>query len=205
MKPFGVFDHHQDVGAPKLAGNTTYDLTDQTYLLSVAGGGAPLEQFHFVGKKLRGDFIVQATVRFIGTSTNPGRQLGIVARDALSGTSGYAAACVHGDSLTALQYRGTDGKATAQTALSSFHPTDIQLARTGNKFTLSSAVFGESYKSVSVDVALAEELHVGLFVSSPEQGSVGQDKVQQDRVEQAVFSNVRVIIPAAPDFKPYSD
>jgi TolB protein len=197
MTPLGVFEQHQDIGNPKLAGNAVYDLTDQTYTLSGAGvsQGTSPNQFHFASKKVNGDFIVQATVRFIGTGANPRRKLGIMARGALVGSSRYVAAAVHGDALTSLQYRATDAAAPAQLELSSFHPTEIQLARSGNKFTFSSAVFGESYKSVSHDLALDHELHVGLFIGSQEEGVLAR----------AVFSNVRVIIPAAPDFKPYHD
>lgn len=197
MKPIGVFDHHQDIGEPKFAGGAVYNRTDQTYTLSGAGvGGASApDQFHFAWKKITGDFIVQATVRFIGTGTNPRRKLGIVARDALNGSSRFAAACVHGDTLTSLQYRSASGAGVAQADVSSFHPTEIQFARTGNRFTFSAAVFGENYKSVSHEVALGDEAHVGLFICSHEEGVV----------EQAVFGNVRVIIPAAADFKPYTD
>jgi TolB protein len=197
MKPLGVFDHHQDVGDAKFAGGAVYNLTDQTYTLSGAGVNTrtTLDQFHFVWKRIAGDFIVQATVRFIGTGDSPRRKIGIIARDALVGPSRYAAACVHGDTLTSLSYRATDGEAAAQVEVSSFHPTDIQVARTGSTFTFSSAVFGENYKSVSHALALGDEAHVGLFICSHEDGVV----------EQAVFSNVRVIIPAAPNFKPYSD
>jgi Tol biopolymer transport system component len=197
MRPLGFFDHHQDVGEPRLAGDALYDPNGQSYALTGAGTNAPstLDQFHFAGKKIRGDFSVQATVRFVGAGTNPRRNVGIIARDALTGTSRYVAACVHGDALTSLQFRSADAGPTAQLEVSSFHPTDIQLSRTGDRFTISSAVFGENYKSVSHDLALADEVHVGLFVCSQEAGGV----------EQAVFSNVRVIIPAAPDFKPYSD
>jgi TolB protein len=197
MKPIGAFDHHQDVGEPKLAGNAVYDPSAQTYTLSGAGANmwSTRDEFHFASKKIKGDFIVQATVRFIGSGTNHHRKIGIIAREALSGSSRHAAAVVHGDTLTSLQYRASDAGTTAQLELSSFHPSDIQLARSGNKFTFSSAVFGENYKSVSHELALEDELHVGLFLCSHE----------QDVIEQAVFSNVRVIIPAAPDFKPYSD
>jgi TolB protein len=196
MKTLGAFDHHQDVGEPKLAGNALYDPQDQTYTLSGAGvNSSRRDQFQFAGKKIKGDFIVQATVRFVGKGTHPQRKLGIIARDALSGGSRYAAGCVHGGAATSLQYRATDGEGTAQVELSSFHPTDIQFTRTGNEFRFSSAVFGENYKSVSQQLALNDELQVGIFISSAEEGVV----------EQAVFSNVRVIIPAAPDFKPYSD
>jgi TolB protein len=197
-KPLGAFDQHQDVGSPKLAGNAVYDATAQTYTLSDSGPhvGSALEQFHLAWKKIKGDFILQASVRFAGTGTGaqPRRELGIMVRDALTSSSRYAAASVHGDTLTALQYRASDGAAPAQLEVSSFHPSDIQLARSGDRFTFSAAVFGENYKSVSQDIALAQEVYVGPFVASHEQA-----------VEQAVFSNVRVIIPPGPGFKMYSD
>ena len=195
MKPVGAFEHHQDVGGPTLAGNAVYDPRAQTYTLSGAGpsAGDALEPLHFAWKKLEGDFIVQASVRFVGAAP-PRRELGILVRDTLAGSSRYAAGSVHGDTLTALQYRASAG-AASQVAVSSFHPTEIQLSRSGNRITFSAATFGESYKSVSQEIGLAREVSVGLFVASHEAGVAAQ----------AVFSNVRVIIPAAPDFKPYRD
>jgi TolB protein len=197
MNPLGAFDHHQDVGKPKVAGEAVYNPSDQTYTLSSPSSnvGNALERLHLAWKKIKGDFIIQATVRFAGTGAQPRRQLGIMVRDALAGSSRYAAASVHGDTLSALQYRAADGAAAAQVEVSSFHPTNIQLARTGNRFTFSSAVFGEAYKSVSQDIALADEAYVGPFVGSDEVGVVAQ----------AVFSNVRVIIPPDPGFKMYSE
>ena len=197
MKPLGVFDHHQDVGEPKIAGHGTYQEADQTYTMTGAGVNiwGDRDQFHFAWKKIKGDFIVQATIRFVGEGTNPHRKIGIMARDALTTGSRYADACVHGDTLSSLQYRPADGAETAQVEVSTFHPTDIQFARHGNQFTFSAAVFGENYKSVTQEVPLNDEAYVGLFLCSHE----------EDVVEQAVFSNVRVIIPAPADFQPYRD
>jgi dipeptidyl aminopeptidase/acylaminoacyl peptidase len=200
MKALGVFEQHQDVGDPELAGSAVYDPSDQTYTVSGAGAtGVALDQFHFAWKKIAGDFIVQATVhvpehRRLDGGRGPRPEVGIVARDALGSSARYAAARVGGGIRTALDYRASNGGPTAQIELSSFSPTEVQLARTGNRFTFSAAVFGENYKSVSLDVALADEAHVGIFARTSAGGA-----------EPAVFSNVRVIIPAAPDFKPYSD
>jgi Tol biopolymer transport system component len=197
MKSLGVFDHHQDVGDPKLAGNAVYNEADQTY--TVTGAGADMwtnrDQFHFAWKKIKGDFIVQTTVRFVGTGAAARRKIGIIARDALTTDSRYADACVHGDRLTSLQFRPKDGDPTEQIEISAFHPTDIQFERRGNTFIFSAAVFGENYKSVSKEIELNDEAYVGLFLCSHDEGVV----------EQAVFSNVRVIIPAATDFVPYRD
>ena len=193
MKPLGVFEHHQDIGATQLAGNAVYNSVDQTYTLSGGGmkPGPALDCFHFAEKRIQGDFIVQATLQ----QPSARGKIGIMARDTRSGSSRYAAACVHGDPATALQSVGTAGGTATRVELSSFHPTEVQFARTGNRFTLSAATFGENYKSVSQELALDPAVHVGLFVSSD----------SEDELARAVFSNVRLIVPAAADFKPYSD
>jgi hypothetical protein len=195
-KPLGRFEHHQDVGAARRAGSAIYDPAAQTYTVSSAGvnEGTATEPFHFAWTRLDGDFIIQASVRFVGASPRPQCQLGLMARDSLDAGSRHAAATVHGTTLSALQYRGADG-APAQVEVSSFHPTDIQLSRTGNQLTFSAAVLGENYKSVSREVALQRSVFAGLFVSCSD----------ADVAARATFANVRVIIPAAPDFTPYRD
>jgi TolB protein len=199
MNPIGLFDHHEDVGNPKLKGNAVYNKEDQTYLLSGAGKNiwTNLDQFQYVWKKIKGDFIISATVKFIGNGVAGHRKIGIMARDKLTTDSRYIDAAVHGGMplLTSLQYRLADGDTTSQLIISSIHPTDIEFERSGNTFTFSSAVFGENYKSVSKEMPLNDEAYIGIYICSH------VDTV----VEQAVFSNVRITIPAAKDFKPYTD
>jgi TolB protein len=193
----GIFDQHEDVGNPKIKGSVIYNKEDQTYLFYGAGKNmwAKEDQFHFAWKKIKGDFIIRATIRFIGTGKNEHRKIGIMARETLATGSRYADACVHGDILSSLQFRLADNDTTGQVVVSSYHPTEIELQRSGNTFTFSAAVFGETYKSVSKELSLAEELYAGLFICSHE----------EDVTEKAVFSNVQVIIPAAKNFKPYRD
>lgn len=197
LEPIGIFDHHQDVGDPRLKGSAEYSKADQTYTMTAAGANmwATADQFHFAWKKIKGDFIIRATVRFIGKGTDDHRKIGIIARDRLTTDSRYADACVHGDILTSLQYRVSDGAQTEQAVLLSYHPTEIELERVGNTFTFSAAPFGENYKSVSKEIVLNEETYVGLFICSH----------REDVIEKAVFSNVQIIIPPAPDYRPYRD
>jgi len=197
LEPVGIFDHHQDVGDPKVKGSAVYNEEDQTYTLSGAGKNmwATEDQFQFAWKKIKGDFIIRASVKFIGKGAADHRKIGIIARDNLTANSRYADACVHGDVLTSLQYRPTDGDPTDQVVLSTYHPTEIELERSGNTFTFSAAVFGEPYKSVTKELDLNEEVYAGLFICSH----------VEDVIEKAVFSNVQVIIPAAKDFVPYKD
>jgi Tol biopolymer transport system component len=195
----GMFDEHADVGNPILKGNTVYNAGDQTYIMTGAGKNiwSKIDQFQFVWKKIKGDFIVKATVQFIGKGVAGHRKLGVMARDKLTTDSRYIDGAFHGGQpqLTSLQYRLSDGDTTSQLIISSTHPTEIELERSGNIFTFSAASYGENYKSVSKEMALNDEAYVGLYLCSH------IDTV----MEKAIFSNVRVIIPPANDYKPYTD
>jgi TolB protein len=197
QQPIGIFDGHTDVGDPVKKGSVVYDAARQEYTMEGSGINmwANADQFHFLYKKIKGDFIISATIRFIGNGVDPHRKIGIIARDKLTTDSRYADACVHGDILSSLQYRATDGAQTEQVIVSTYHPTDIELQRTGNTFTFSAAVFGETYKSVTKELPLNEEVYAGLFICSH----------NESVMEKAVFSNVRITIPAPKDFRPYRD
>jgi Tol biopolymer transport system component len=197
LEPVGIFEHHQDVGNPKLKGGVVYNKEDQTYTMSGAGKNmwATEDQFHFLWKKIKGDFMIRATVKFIGKGTDPHRKIGIMARDNLNTGSRYADACVHGDILSSLQYREKDGDSTDQVVVSTYHPTDIELERVGNTFTFSAAVFGEPYKSVTKELSLNDEVYAGLFICSH----------LEDVTEKAIFSNVQIIIPPSKNYVPYRD
>ncbi len=195
----GLFDEHNDVGNPLKKGNATYNTQTQEYFMEGAGSNMwqGVDQFHFLWKKIKGDFIITASIKFLGPGVMGHRKVGIIARDKLSTGSRYADACVHGGMplLTSLQYRLADDSLTKEVAVSSVHPTDILFERKGNVFTFSSAIMGENYKTVTKELQLNDEVYAGLFICSH------ADSI----VEKAVFSNVRVIIPAAPDFRPYRD
>ena len=197
QKKTGDFVNHGDIGNPKNTGSTVYNASTQEYTLRGSGVNmwTASDQFHFLWNKIKGDFIISATVRFIGKGVDPHRKIGIIARDKLTSDSRYADACVHGDGLTSLQFRNAEGAQTEQVVLASNNPVHIELQRKGNVFTFSAATPGENYKSVSKEVILNEEVHAGLFICSH----------NENVTEEAVFSNVRIIIPAAKDFRPYRD
>src|SRR5215831_7238612 len=64
----GQFDGETDIGAPKLAGAAAYDSATQEYTLSGAGTNMwfGADEFHFVWKKMKGDFILRTCTEFIG-------------------------------------------------------------------------------------------------------------------------------------------
>jgi len=193
----GSFPDHLDIGNPKIKGSSVYDPSSQMYTLTGAGRNmwAGEDQFQFLYKKISGDFIISATVRFIGKGVENHRKIGIMARDQLTSNSRYADACVHGDILTSLQYRNHDGDTTSEIRLSSFHPTEIIFERAGNTFIFSAATWGEEYKSVRKEVNLNDEVYAGLFICSH----------NENIKESAVFSNVRITLPPPKGYTPYRD
>lgn len=66
--PLGQFEGQTDVGSPKLSGSAGYDDAKQEYTITGAGNNMwyRADQFQFVWKKMKGDFILRAKVEFIG-------------------------------------------------------------------------------------------------------------------------------------------
>jgi WD40 repeat protein len=194
----GDFEGHGDVGAPKRAGSATYNAVSQEYALASAGVNmwGQRDEFHFAWKMIKGDFMVQARLQFQGTGTDPHRKAGLILRASLDPDSPYADAAVHGDGLTSLQFRRTKGALTEEARSESTGADVVQLERKGSTLTLSAARFGDAFRTTQVkDLALGDELYVGLFLCSH----------NPDVVERVLFRNVRLVRPAPDSFVPYRD
>src|SRR5437016_10200145 len=163
----GLFQGETDVGQVTKRGSVTYDAGRDQYTL--AGSGANMwvdrDDFHFVWKRIQGNFIVAARARFNGPGVEPHRKFGWSVRASLESGSPHVTAAVHGDGLVALQFRRTAGGATEEIRSPVSAPDGIQLERVGNGYILSAAGFGDTLAAVrSPDVALGEQAYVGLFV-----------------------------------------
>jgi Tol biopolymer transport system component len=194
----GVFDGHTDVGNPQTAGDASYDTVRQQYLVSGSGYNVWFDhdEFHFVWKRLSGDFIVRASARFPEQGVDPHRKLGWMVRSDLDSNATHVNAVVHGDGLAALQTRRSVGGETEEIRSQVAGPDVIQLERQGDSYVMSVARYGEPLVSQRIsDVVLGEDVYVGIFVSSH----------NEDVLEKAVFRNVRIIVPAGEDLVPYED
>ncbi len=198
QKSVGLFEGQTDVGKVSKAGAATYDAAQQSYTLAGAGSNmwANTDEFHFVWKRLKGNFILQTRAQFIGKGVEAHRKIGWIARSSLEPTSAHVNATVHGDGLTSLQFRRMTGGTTEEVKSSIKGAEVIQLERRGNTYILSVAHFGEPFVREQVsDIALGDEVYVGLYVCSH----------NKDVVEKAVFRDTQIIIPAAENFVPYRD
>lgn len=194
----GAFTNSADVGKVKNSGSTKYDSNRQTY--EMAGSGANMwfdnDEFHFTYRKMSGDFILRTRAYLVGEGVDPHRKIGWMIRQSLDPDSAYVDVAVHGDGLTSMQFRRTKGADTEEVVSKLTGPDIMQLSRQGGKYAMSVAKYGEPLASEELaSVDLGDEVYVGLFICSH----------NADVVERAVFENVRIIAPAAPDFRPYRD
>ena len=195
--PLGIFDNQSDVGDIKRTGNVAYDEKNQAY--TIEGSGQNIwgkhDGFHFVYKKIKGDFIVRANVAFIGKGVEDHRKIGWMVRSSLDSTASHVSAAVHGDGLTSLQYRKASDSATDEMRSSVKGADVIQLERKGNTYIMSVAKNGELFTVQQMDLNIGDDVFVGLFICA-HNAAVS---------EKAVFNKVRIVIPAASTLVPYKE
>jgi TolB protein len=193
----GAFADQTDVGNPTRTGRSTYDRDKDEYTIEGAGTNmwAGRDEFHFVWRRLKGNFILTTNAAFVGKGVEPHRKMGLMVRTSLDADAPHAVAVVHGDGLTSLQFRSGKG-ATTEEIKSNVSGADVlQLERKGNNYRMSAARFGDVFTTEDVSLDLGDEVYVGLFVCSH----------NKDVTERAVFSSVRITVPAKDDFVPYRD
>jgi len=195
---YGIFEGHADVGNVERPGSVTYDAEKQEY--TIEGSGANIwfgsDEFQYVWKKIKGDFILTAKVEFVGKGVEPHRKIGWMVRQSLQPNSPHFSAVLHGDGLTSLQFRRTRSGDMEEKRSSIQSPDIIQLERKGNAYIMSVAHWGETFVSEEVsDSTLGNEVYIGLIVCSH----------NAQVSEKAIFRNVRIEVPAKPDFIPYKD
>ncbi len=198
QKQLGIFESQANIGNVKIPGSVVYDAEEQVFTIEGSGTNMWFDQdeFHFVWKRVKGDFILRTSAQFIGKGVEAHRKLGWIVRSSLESNSKHVNAAVHGDGLTSLQFRRTEGGPTEEVK-SSLNGVDIiQLERKGDTYILSVARFGDTFVTEQIsEIELGEEVYVGLYVCSH----------NNDVIEKAIFRNVRIVIPAREDFVPYQD
>jgi TolB protein len=196
---YGQFDHATDIGSVKHKGIVSYDIGNEKYTISGSGTNMwnTTDEFYFVWKKIKGDFILYSMPELQGEGVDPHRKAGLIVRKDLTPSSPYISAAYHGDGLVSLQYRSIDGGETMEMR----HPEDfasiLQLQSYEGIVSMSACIPGAPLfdtGSLAFDW-LSDSCYVGLFICSH----------NADVVETAEFSNTRLTIPAARDFAPYRD
>ena len=188
----GIFDSQTDIGRVRHPGSASYEPQRQQYL--IAGSGQNMwndrDDFHFVWKRMSGNFILSARAHFIGKGVEAHRKIGWTIRPSLESNSAHVTAAFHGDGLMSLQFRRTTGGITEEAKSRDSLPNAdavIQLERRDGIYLMSVARFGDTLVTQRLaGVSLPDTVYVGLFVCS-----------HNDAVtERATFRNVRITTPA---------
>ena len=181
----GLFDAHSDIGLNPLAGSASYDPATREY--RVTGGGANIwgatDAFHFLSRRISGDLVLSADIRFLGEGVNPHRKAVLMVRQDLDPDSAYADAALHGDGLTSLQHRATKSGPTAEIKSTLKGPLHLRLERRGDEFTL---LAGPSPDQLTPAGPLT------LKLSGPVYAGLGVCSHDANVLETAIFSNVKL-------------
>ena len=196
-RALGQFDGRTDVGAVRHRGSATYDARAQRYVVAGSGQRTPGEPdaFHFVWRRMTGNFILTARADPLGGVADSDRALGWQVRASLDADAPHASAAVRGDGIAALRWRRTRGDTTGERRSPVAGPDVIQLERRGGRFIMSVARFGDTLAATQVDdVALGDTVYVGLFVHG-----------RGDSAEVGEFRDVRITVPAPEGLVPYRE
>ena len=199
----GIFKNNADIGNPKIKGAATFDAGTQTY--SIKGGGANVwfnrDEFHYLYNKLKGDFILTANVKLLGQGVTAHRKIGWMIRESEKEESAHICAVVHGDGLTALQWRPLRGSYMRDPEDEIFDIKNnvqiIQVERSGKKIIMRAAAFGEPLHLVGIQEMkdMPDEVLAGLFLCSH----------NADVLEEANAWNVRIEQPVADTYDGYKN
>ncbi len=197
----GVFANAGDVGNPAIKGSSSYDPVNQVYTLKGAGYNIWFnrDEFHYLNKRIKGDFILTANFEFVGDGVDPHRKVGWMIRESLDEDASHISATLHGDGLTVLQWRELKGAYMRDPEDEIFSPKShysiVQLERSGNKIIMRAAHWGEPLQLIGVKemAHFGDEVYAGLFISSH----------NPEVLEEAKAWNVRIDQPVAEDYDPY--
>jgi TolB protein len=195
---FGDFDASVDVGKPKNAGSSRYNSADQTYTLRGSGYNIWFgrDEFHYLYKKLKGNFILTANFSFNGKGTDAHRKIGWMVRPTTDDNAAHISATLHGDGLTVLQWRTMTGAfmRDPEDEIRSYKKNTgiLQLERSGKTFIMRVANAGEPLQLVGEHEmeGFGDELLAGLFICSH----------NENVTEEATVWNVRVELPVADNY-----
>jgi hypothetical protein len=187
----GIFQDHGDVGAVLHAGSAQYDSAQRAY--TVAGSGENMwfasDAFQFAWKQVSGDIALTADIGFLQTEGNPHRKAVLMIRQSLDADSSYADVALHGNGLTALQYRDAKGSTAHEIQSNISAPHRLRIEKRGDFIYLFLALAANEPlrpSGASIKLPLQGPFYVGI-------GVCAHDK---DAMAKAVFKNVDLRAPA---------
>ena len=182
----GIFTNSGDVGNPARKGSTAFDSATGQYRITGSGANiwAKEDQFQYVWKEMSGNFVVTATMQFLGEGADH-RKAGIMLRQSLDADSAYGDIVIHGNGMPGIQWRSNRGEITNAFDLPFDGPGKykLRLVRNGVGLSIALAKDGAPLKDAArTEVTLRNPILVGLVVCSH----------NADASDTVVFSDVSI-------------
>ena len=176
----------RDIGAPALAGTTSY--SSGTYAITASGRDIwdTSDQFQFVFQRTSGDVDVSARVVSIGYSDRWSKA-GVMIRESLQAGSRHAMALASAGRGYAFQRRMTTNGLSENTAGPASPPPGwVRLTRVGDLFTAYASPDGQTWQVIGTDtIPMASEIYVGLAVTSHDVATYTTSKIDSLSVRVA--------------------
>jgi len=190
----GIFSNHSDIGNPQLSGDVQFNTEEEIYNLKGAGYNIWFgrDEFHYAYNKIKGNFILTANFKFKGMGKDQHRKLGWMIRASATEDAAHMTATVHGDGLTALQWRTMRGAYMRDPQDEIFTKKTateiIQLERNGKEFIMRVANVGEPLQEIgrTSAVDMPVEVLAGVFISSHNTDVIEEGEAWNVRIESTV-------------------
>jgi TolB protein len=193
----GIFKTAADIGNPKKAGSSVYNNSEQSYTLKGAGYNIwfKRDEFHYLFNTMEGDFIMTANFAFTGKGAVAHRKTGFMIRSTEKEDASHITATLHGDGLTVLQWRVTDGTDMRDPQDEIFAADSaydvIQIERLGKTIIMRAAHNGKPFDVVGTHEMenLSGKVLAGLFICSHDPEVVEEVKAWNVRIDKPVPDN----------------
>ena len=197
QQAIGLFENSVDIGSPKVSGSASFDEGTQSY--TIKGGGSNIwfnrDEFHFLYKKLKGDFILTADFAFTGDTAGAvgHRKIGWMIRESADEGAASANACKHIDGLVVLQWRPYHGMFMRDPEEEKFYRKrggqTIQLSRIGKTITMKIAHPGEPLQLVGSceTETLNGNVLAGIYICSHDSNTAASARVWNVRIDKPVI------------------
>jgi len=184
----GAFANSDDVGAPPMKGSAEFDASSGQY--RITGSGTDIwgkaDQFHYVWRRMSGDFTVTATAKFL-TGGNDHRKASIMLRQSLDTDSPFIHLVIHGNGMPGVQFWSAKGGSVNTVDLPIEGPGTftLKLVRRGATITVWVAKDnGPLNERGTTQNQLGSPVFVGLGVSSHTQTATNTVLFSDVSVEQ---------------------
>lgn len=190
----GIFSQSSDVGTPVKKGGANFDNTDQSYTLTAGGSNIKnsAEDFHYLYKKISGDFILTADIKSNAQFSLIAKEFGWMIRSSLTNNSEQISACQNESGAMYLQWRRKINDSIRNPENIILFPKKnmqtIQLERSGNTYTMRVANFGEPLQVIGTQELkeLKDEVFVGLFARAQNEKDSVTIEAWNVRIDQPV-------------------